>query len=168
MNGLVEALIHGKPFVLPVDRGAEATQLASNCTARLLFPFPYLVQEGVAAQVVTGLATFRSEFALDDHLGGNTCVIGSHLPQRLGAFHALIAGERIHDRILKRMPHVKAAGDIGRWDHDAVGRAISGGGEIPFFLPGLVPLAFNVRRLKCFIHGFPFGDNCWAQSAGRR
>ena len=92
--------------------------------------------------------------AFDDHLRGNTGVVGADLPQGVVAFHAVIADEGVHDGVLESVPHVQAAGDI-RWrNHDAVGRAVCAGlrGEMAFLFPVLVPFLFNGVRVVRFVH----------------
>ena len=76
--------------------------------------------EFLAPEVVARFA-FRLELALDHHLGGDAGVVGARLPQRVVAAHAVVAGERVHERVLERVPHVQRAGDVGRRQHDAVG-----------------------------------------------
>jgi len=63
--------------------------------------------------------------------------------------------------MLKRMPHVQRAGDIGRRQHDAIsgltgmiGRRVRF--EIPSRFPDGIPAIFNAFRVKAFLefHGF--------------
>ena len=60
-----------------------------------------------------------------------------------GTDHAMIAGEGIHDGILKRMAHVQTAGNVGRRNHDAIGFTFRFGRKIAIFFPGLIPALFN-------------------------
>jgi hypothetical protein len=112
---------------------------------------PHAFGEGVAAQVVAGFA-FLPKLTLDDHLRRDTGVIGARLPQGIVTLHAMVANQRIHDRILEGVTHVQAAGHV-RWrDHDAVGVAVAAGGKITLFFPALVPGLFNRMRIVSFVH----------------
>jgi hypothetical protein len=63
----------------------------------------------------------RVELALDDDLRGDARVIRARLPQRVVTPHAMIARERVHDRLVEAVAHVQCAGDVGRWQQDAEG-----------------------------------------------
>jgi hypothetical protein len=125
--------------------------LSGNRTARFLFPLPYFFDEGVSSQIVSAF-TFCLKLPLDHHLGCNTRVVCSNLPQCVETLHAMVANQGIHDCLLEAVPHVQAAGDIGRGNHDAVGVFSALGGKIACFLPGLVPTGFNLCRLERLFH----------------
>ena len=60
------------------------------------------------------------ELPFDDHLGGNARMVGARLPERVAAVHPVVTGERVHDGVLERMPHVQSARHV-RWrNHDAI------------------------------------------------
>jgi hypothetical protein len=54
------------------------------------------------------------------------------------------------------MAHVQAAGDIGRWDHDAIGLLTIGGSKVITFFPGFVPALFDSMGVVSLIHGIVF------------
>ena len=58
--------------------------------------------------------------ALNDHLSRDPRVVSTHLPKRLFARHAVITRQQIHNRILKRMPHMQATRHIRRRNHNAI------------------------------------------------
>ena len=62
--------------------------------------------------------TLKPQLTLNHGLSGNPGVIGARLPQDVEAFHAVIAGQRIHDRVVKPMAHMQATGDIWRRQHN--------------------------------------------------
>jgi hypothetical protein len=64
------------------------------------------------------------ELAFDDDLGGDAGVVGAGLPQRVVAAHAVVARERVHDRLVEAVPHVQRAGDVGRRQQDAEGGGV--------------------------------------------
>ena len=153
LHGLVEAVVHGEAFVVPVHGIAEAADLAGDGAARVLFPVPDALDELFPAQVMAGFVFFSGQFALNHHLGGDAGVVGADGPQCVAALHALEAGEGVHDGVLERMAHMQAAGDVGRRDGDAVGLAFTCGAEVPFGFPVFVPLALDVFWLVGFFHG---------------
>jgi hypothetical protein len=64
----------------------------------------------------------------------------------------MVAGQRIHQGILEGVPHVQAAGDIRRRDHDAIGFAFAGRRKVSFLLPGFVPVLFDSVRVVSLFH----------------
>ena len=54
------------------------------------------------------------QLAFDDDLRRNAGVVGAWLPQRVGAAHAVVARERIHERLVETVPHVQRTGHV-RW-----------------------------------------------------
>ena len=48
-------------------------------------------------------------------------MVGAGLPEHVAAAHAVEADQRVLDRVVERVAHVQAAGDVGRRQHDAVG-----------------------------------------------
>src|SRR5690554_3536636 len=153
LYGFVKAVVHGEAFVAPVHGVAQAAHLAGDGTAGVFFPVPDALDEFFPAQIVAGFVFFCSQFAFDDHLGGDAGMIGANGPQCVTALHALEAGEGVHDGVLERMAHVQAAGHVGWRDGDAVGIAFSAGAEIAFGFPVFVPLALDVFWLVGFFHG---------------
>ena len=109
------------------------------------------LDEFFPAQIVTG-QVLAIELPLDHHLRGDAGVVGARLPQRVVAAHAMVACQRIHQRVLECVSHVQAAGDIRRRDHDAVGRGVSGGLEIALIFPGLVPALLDGVRIVGLVH----------------
>ena len=90
--------------------------------------------------------TLGVKLTLDHHLGGDTGMIGAWLPQGIVAFHAMVAGQGIHYRVVKTVPHMQATRNVGWWDHNAVGWLITSRlrrGKIIIIFPGLVPALFN-------------------------
>ena len=60
----------------------------------------------------------RIELAFDDDLCRDSGVVGARLPQGVLTLHAVIAGQRVHQRLVEAMPHVQRAGDVGRGEQD--------------------------------------------------
>jgi hypothetical protein len=74
--------------------------------------------EVLAAQVVAAQAGFL-QLALHDDLRGDAGVVRPRHPQRVVAPHAVVAGQRVHDRLVERVAHVQRARHVGRRQLDA-------------------------------------------------
>src|SRR3546814_13179680 len=74
--------VHRERFARPVDAGTHATDLAADRAGRKFFPFPDFFDELLAAEVATCRLAGQLETALDDHLRGDSGVIGARLPYR--------------------------------------------------------------------------------------
>ena len=152
LHGAGEARIHGETFPIPVHRGAQTAHLAGDGAARLFLPLPNLVVEGITAIVVAGLALFGGDLALNHHLGGDTGVVGTRLPQGVLALHAVVADQGVHQGLLEGVTHVQAAGDVRRRDHDGVRPTCTLRGEVVVRLPVPVQGGFNGVRLVGLVH----------------
>jgi len=146
-----QAGVHGEALARPVHRGAKTPQLLRDGAARLLFPGPDTLDKGFARQIGTPPA-FDVELPLDHHLCGNAGVVGTELPQRLLAAHAVQAYQRIHDRVLECVPHVQRAGHVRRRNHDAVAACSRLRGKIPGRLPTLIQTLFDSGGRVDFFH----------------
>ena len=146
-----QSRVHREAVAAPVDRGAEAAHLARDRAAGFLLPAPDALVEGLAAELVARLA-LGVELALDHHLGRDARVVRAGLPERAIARHAVVARERVHDRVLERMAHVQRAGHVRRRNDDAEGRAVARRGEEAFVLPAAVDALFDVARRVGLVH----------------
>ena len=134
-----QPLVHGEALVLPVRRRAHAAKLPRDGAARFGFPFPHFLREFFAAVIVAGFAG-GVENALHHHLRGDAGVVGAGLPQSVAPAHAVVANQRVHDGVLKRVPHVQTPGHIRRRNHDAVGRRVGARRrEMAAALPARIP-----------------------------
>ncbi len=137
--------VHGEHAARPVARRADAAHLALDDVAGLLLPLPHLGDETLAAERVARLAlAFGGEVARDDHFRGDARVVGAHLPQRVEAAHAVVAHQRVHQRVLERMAHVQRAGDVRRRQQDRVRLALAAGLEHAAALPLFVQAGFEL------------------------
>ncbi len=153
LHRLVEALIHGEALAAPVEACAHSTELAGDMAAGLMLPFPHLVDEGLAPQVVARLAFLGGDLALHQHLGGDAGVVGAHLPQSVATLHPPPADQGVHDGVLEGVTHVQAAGDVGWRNHDGEGVALARGREPSVVFPALVPAGFDAFGLVGLVHG---------------
>ena len=101
-----------------------------------VLPLPDALDERFAAEVVAMFA-LGVELALDHHLRGDAGVVGARLPQRVVAAHAVLARERVHERVLERVAHVQRAGDVRRRQHDAVGLGLRPAARTPRKIPNV-------------------------------
>ncbi|GFN03864.1 hypothetical protein Smic_24200 [Streptomyces microflavus] len=159
LDGLGEALVHGEALTGPVDALAEAAHLAGDLAAGLVLPLPDALDEGLAAQVVAGLALL-AELALDDVLGGDAGVVHTRLVERLEPLHPLPADQGVDQGVLEGVAQVEGAGDVRRRDDDAVGRlvAVLVGFEVTTLYPALVQLPLYIGRR---VRGRQFGVAGW-------
>ena len=116
-----------------------------------MLPLPHFFDELVAAEIVA-FDALRFELSLNDDLRGDACVIGTGQPQGVRAAHAVIAGQRIHDGLIKRMAHMQRAGDIGRRQLDAkrFGAGFKTSIEITAGFPVRIPVGFDGLGIKAF------------------
>ncbi len=150
-HGAGQALVHGESEPRPVAGAAEPLQLADDGVARLFFPLPHALDEGLAAHgAAVGLLPFQ-QLTLDHHLGGDAGVIGARLPQHVAPAHALEADEHVLQRVVEGMPHMERAGDVGRrndnGERPGLGARGRTGGEGGSLLPGAIGFAFDLLRL---------------------
>src|SRR4051794_32066052 len=110
----------------------------------MFLPFPDALNECIAAELAA-LFAFGVELALDHHLRCDACVVGTRLPERGVAAHAVIASQRIHQRLLECVPEVQRAGYVRWGDDDGVGRSIALWGEPAIRFPTLVDSPLNIR-----------------------
>ena len=117
-----------------------------------MFPLPDTFHEFLAAQFLTGCALIL-ELPLNHHLRRDAGVIHAGLPQRIATPHPVVANQRVHDRVLERMPHVQRAGDIRRRNDNAVGITRAARCKPAVLFPALVVTLLYVLRAVCLVHG---------------
>ena len=144
-NGLRARLVHREILALPIGRAADAAHLLRNRAAGDVFPCPYFFQKRLAPQIVARHA-LGGKLPLHHNLRGDACVVGTRNPSGVAAFHAVIAREAVHNRLIERVPHVQRAGYVGRRKLDGKRgfRQIHIGGEIAFGFPVLIVFGFDV------------------------
>src|SRR5262249_60030676 len=95
------------------------------------------------------------ELSGDDDFRRDAGVVGAHHPVGVEAAHAVVADERVHERLLERVTHVQRAGDVGRWKLDAVGGlAVALVAEIARRFPALVPALLDRSRVEALVEHF--------------
>ena len=136
--------IHREVGALPIHGVTEAAHLLQNRAAGEFLPLEHFLHELFAGEGV-GIDSLLFELALNHDLSRNTGVIGAREPERVVARHAVIAGERIHDGLIERMPHVQDARNVGRreLDREAWFVLIESGAEVAALFPFRVPVRFN-------------------------
>jgi hypothetical protein len=151
-HGARQPFVHREAVARPVDGRAEAAELLRDRVARALLPLPDALDEALPAERLP-VRALALEQPLDDHLRGDTCVIRAGLPERSPAEHAVVARQRIHDRVLQRVPHVQRARHVRRRNHDAVRLAVAGRREIAGCLPARVVAGLDLGGSVVLVHG---------------
>ena len=145
---LAKTFIQREALSLPVDGIPQPAQLVNNATSTFCFPLPGALQEGLTAKVMARLALLL-QLLLKDRLHCDRSVIRARQTKHVFARQPLIAHDRIDQSRIKGMPHVQAAGDVGRRDDHckrfALSRRIRMKG--PLVLPGLLPSGFRTNRV---------------------
>ncbi len=161
-------LVHCEALARPVAGGAEFLQLVDDDAAVLFLPYPDLLQEVLAAEVVPCLFLLLAELALDDSLGGDAGVVGPGKPENLVSCLAGAAGEDVLQGVVEDVAECQDAGDIRRWYDDRVG---GGGGcrvgcEATGIDPLRVPRGFDVAGGVGFGKFGHLGKGLVAESGG--
>ena len=149
--------VHGEVLAAPVHRVTHAAHLCGDGLAAFLFPLPHLGDKGLSPQVMPA-NTLGLQLPLHHDLGGNAGVVGARYPDRVGAQHAVVAGKRIHDGLVERVPHVQRASHIGWRQLDGKSGCISmrrattsvAGLSVISALPFGAPMGFQGGGLEGF------------------
>src|SRR5581483_8976062 len=111
VHGEVAALPSLGVGVLPVSGSTEAAHLPRDGGPGLLLPLPDALNKFFAPEIVACLL-LEFELALDHDLRSDAGVVGADHPVGVVAAHAVIANERVHQRLLEGVAHVQGAGDV--------------------------------------------------------
>ena len=145
-------LIHRKAQTRPVTTRAELFQLLDDDAAVLLFPFPDVLEQLLATEIIAmPHGTFLDQLTLHHALRGNARVIRARQPQHFLAVHARFAGEDILNGVIEHVPHVQHAGDVGRRDDNGKRRplfryTLGIRGETIVLFPERIPLVLHRLR----------------------
>ena len=87
----------------------------------------------------------RGKLAFDHDLRGDARVVGAGNPGGVAAFHAVVAGQAVHDGLVEGMAHVQRASYIGRrqLDGERRFRQIHIRLEIALLFPVLIMFGFD-------------------------
>jgi hypothetical protein len=64
----------------------------------------------------------------------------------------MVANQRIHDRVLKRMPHMQASSYVWGWYDNAIGITLTLGFKIALIFPVLIPRLLYRLWVIGFVH----------------
>ena len=109
---------HREGLTVPVTRRAKTFQLTDDIATCAGFLFPNALNKGVTAHFGTGGFAVGGHFTLGNKLGCDTSVICACLPQCVVALHAFPADQDVLQRVVKCVPNVQIACDVGGRDHD--------------------------------------------------
>ena len=142
-DGLGEGGLHGEAGAVPVAGSAELAELLEDDASVLLLPFPSILQELLAGDVLLGDAhalELRNHLALS----GYGSVVGAGDPAGVPAVHACLADQHVVQSIVQHMSHVQDARHIRRRDHDGIGfPSVWFGVEELVFKPIGIPLVLH-------------------------
>src|SRR5207248_2912838 len=117
-------------------------------------PRPEAVDELFAAEVVA-LLSLGLELALDHDLRGDAGMVGADHPVGVEAAHAVVADERVHQRLLERMAHMQRAGDVRRRQLDRVrGLVVIAVAEVAAGFPALVPVLLDGSGIEALVEHY--------------
>ena len=169
LHGPREAFVHREARARPVAGVAQPTLLLQDNVAVLLLPLPDALQEGLTAQIVPRLTLFVAQLALDHVLRGNARVVDARQPERLVALHAPDTRQRILNRILQRMAHVKPPGYVGRRHHDHERRPVGSDlrPEKVVRLPVGIPAGLDLLRIVDLSHPLGLQQRLSCHNLGR-
>ena len=119
-HGGGQAFVHGEAQARPVHGSAQGADLVEDAVTVVFAPLPHALDEGFAAQVLTGLA-FLGQSALHHVLGGDAGVVGAGHPQHVLALLAGMTAQHVDEGLVQGMPDVQGAGNVRRRDHDGNG-----------------------------------------------
>ena len=149
------ALIHGKPFPVPVCRRTQLVELVNDPGTIFFSPVPAFLQESLPAQICLFNAFF---FQFVDYLNlcGNCRMVRTRLPESLIALHSLIADQDILHGIIQGMAHMQLSRNIWRRHHNGKWLFAPVYLRMKIFLlqPFLIKAVFYGRRIIGFFQFF--------------
>ena len=113
--GLFRRAVEGEAFARPVAGGAHADHLPLDGPAGFGFSLPDATLELNAPERMA-VEALLGELAFDDHLGGDTGVVGAGEPEGDDAEHAIPMDGDVDLGVLEHVAHVQGPGDVGRRD----------------------------------------------------
>ena len=113
-------LIHGEGGAVPVAAGTQTAQLLQDDAPMLIRPFPRMLQELLACQVMLLDALFR-QFLHHLSLCSDGGMVGARHPQGVLTLHTGTTHQNVLDGVVQHMAHVQHTCYIGRWDDNRVG-----------------------------------------------
>ena len=150
-NRLGQSRFHRETGAVPVAGAPQLAKLLQDDSAVLLLPFPGVLEEFLAADVLLGDA-HGLELRDDLGFGGDGSVVRARHPARILAVHAGVADEDVVQGIVQDVTHVQDARHVGRRDHDRVRFLLIGFGmEELVVQPVGVPFVLHFRGivLRC-------------------
>ena len=184
-HGFGKSFIHRKALPVPVSRIPKFPLLFDNSRMMVVFDRPCPLKEFFAPQVVPAFAFFF-ERALDDVLRRNARVVGSRYPQRVVAFHAVIAHDNVLQRVVQSVSDVENARNVRRRNNDGIQRLFTvdrifirfvqrRGGircrlKAPAFFPFIINTFFKIFRIVGFfkfnsVHAPDYSELQWLVKA---
>ena len=162
-HDLASWFIHGEVLATPVHAVTHAAHLLGDGFATFLLPFPNFSDEVFSGDLLCGAKgvlgqALLLELPLNHNLSGDPRMIGAWDPCGVGARHAVIAGQAVHDRLIEGVPHVQSTRHIGRWELNAKPRrtrlcyvcTFEASHTVATGFPFWAPVGFNFSGFKGF------------------
>ncbi len=119
-DGLRASLVHREGLALPVERSAQAAQLAQDRLLTVPRPRLHAVVERLAAHG-PAVDPLGLELLFHHVLRRDAAVIGARDPAGLVAGEAVVADQDVLQGVVQRVADVQRAGHVRRRDHDREG-----------------------------------------------
>src|SRR5438093_1024794 len=141
-------VVHREALAPVVHRSADAPELKHDLAAVLSQPLPDELDEGLAAEILAGLALLR-EMLLDRVPRRDAGVVEAGLEERVEALHPTHANDRVGEGQLQCVAHMKVARHVRRRvsDYEALARRVGVGVVETLLFPGLLPALLDAVGL---------------------
>ncbi len=153
--GIARRTAHGEGGPLPITRRAEALKLVRDSAAGLLFPFPDFLDEGFAAHRSARGFLVLHQLTFNNHLRCNARMVRTRLPKRIKPAHPVPTDQDVLQGVIERVPHVQAARDVGRRDHNGKGLValfVRASSKALGVFPRLIDAGFSLGGVKGLFH----------------
>ena len=159
--------IHGETRAIKIARATHGDKLLKNDALIFIFPRLHLRHKFIARKI-SALLALQRQAPLNHRLRGDARVIRSWHPQHIAPSHARVAGQRVLQRVVQRVPQVQSRSDIGRRNKhgERLGFGLGIGLETTRVAPTFGDLAFMVawsvgfRQATGINFNANVGDHC--------
>ncbi len=109
-----QPFVQGEALATPVARRPQPTKLPDDLAAGRRLPRPDPLDKGFTTQVAAADVAGGGELPLNDHLRGDTGMVGAGQPQGGVAAHPGEPGQHVLQGVVEGVADVQRAGDVGR------------------------------------------------------
>ena len=147
-HGLVQPGVQREAFAVVIQGKTHFAPLLADDFAELILPFPNLVHELLAAEIIAGNALF-AQLSFNFGLCCNPGVVHPRQVQGVKALHPLLADNHVLERGIPGMTHVQLTRYVWWWNNDCVWFSflVATWFKDPFVDPFLVAAGFDRFRI---------------------